>query len=132
MATSFDEHHPIVISEDAARGGVVGHNVRYVLAYSMTGLIAVFAAIALYLGFDQIQERAAAALAQSPWEMAQGLAPYAGILLAGAIALGLLLGLWNHLAGRTQNASQSFMRFRVAAQFVAICVIMAILTVSAA
>ena len=44
----------------------------------------------------------------------------------------LVLGVWSLMSGHSDNASQSFMRFRVAAQFALICVIMAMLYVSAA
>ena len=131
MATHFDEAHRIVISEDDARGGVTGHNVRYVLAYGMTGVIAMFAAIAIYNGFDRLQAKISAALSHSPSEVVQALAPYAAIVLAGMIGVGLLLGIWNLISGRSDNDSQSFMRFRVAAQFALICVIMSMLYVSA-
>ena len=131
MATHYDEAHRIVISEDDARGGVTGHNVRYVLAFGMTGVIALFAAVAIYSGFDRLQSKVSAALAQNHWETLLNFAPYAGIVLGGAIAGGLLLGILNMISGRTENGSQAFMRFRVVAQFALICVIMAILYVSA-
>ena len=132
MATHIDKDtHGIVISEDDARGGVTGHNVRYVLALGMTGVIAGFAAIAIYFGFDRLQANVSAALSQNPSDVLQAFAPYAAIVLAGAIGAGLMLGLWNLLAGRSEDGSQGFMRFRVAAQFALICVIMSILYVSA-
>ncbi len=127
MATHYDETHHIVISDEDARGGVTGHNVRYVLALGMTGVIAAFAAFALYSGFERLHERVAAALARNPSELLQAFAPYAAILLAGAILAGLLLGVWSLIAGRSDNDSQSFMRFRVVAQFAVICVIMAMM-----
>lgn len=130
MATLYDDSRPIEISDDAARGAVTGHNVRYVLALGMTGVIAAFAAIALYFGFDRLQQKASAALARNPSELLQAFAPYAVVVLAGAIAIGLLLGTWNMISGRSENASQAFMRFRVVAQFVIVCVIMAILSIS--
>ena len=45
MATLYDETHPTLISDDDVRGGVTGHNVRYVLAFGLTGVIAAFAGI---------------------------------------------------------------------------------------
>ncbi len=131
MAAHFDETHRIVISEEDARGGVTGHNVRYVLAFGMTGVIAAFALIAIYFGFDRLQANFAAALAQNPSDVLRAFAPNAAIVLAGAIGAGLVLGVWNLMSGRSENGSQSFMRFRVAAQFALICVIMAMLYVSA-
>ena len=130
MTTHYDNSHRIVISDDDARGGVTGHNARYVLAYGLTGVIAALAAVAIYSGFDRLSERVSAALAKSPSEVLRDFAPYATIVLIGAIATGLLLGVWNLISGRDDNDSQSFMRFRVAAQFALICVIMAILYVS--
>ncbi len=131
MATYYDENHHLVISEDDARSGVTGHNVRYVLAFSMTGVIAAFAAIAIYAGFDDLHARFSAALATSPSEVLRAFAPYAAIVLVGAIGAGLLLGTWNLLAGSSKDDSQSFMRARVVAQFALICVIMAIFYISA-
>ena len=132
MAAHFDQTtHGIVISDDDARGGVTGHNVRYVLAYGMTGVVAMFAAIAIYNGFDTLQSKFSAALSQHPSEVLRAFAPYAAIVLAGAIGVGLMLGIWNLISGRSKNDSQSFMRFRVAAQFALVCVIMTIFYVSA-
>lgn len=130
MAKLYDDVDPIEISGDEARSGVTGHNVRYVLAFGMTGVIAAFAAIAIYFGFDRLHEAASAALAQSPSELLRSFAPYAAIVLVGAIGAGLLLGIWNMLSGHSENASQTLMRLRVVAQFALICVIMAILYVS--
>ncbi len=130
MATHYDDTHHLVISDDDVRSGVTGHNVRYVLALSMTGVIAAFAAIAIYFGFDTLSERLSAALARHPWEVAQSLAPYAAIILGGAITGGLLLGIWNVVAGASEDDSESFMRLRVATQFALICMIMALLYIS--
>jgi TRAP-type C4-dicarboxylate transport system permease small subunit len=132
MAAFYDETHHLVISDDEARGAVTGHNVRYVLALSLTGVIAAFAAIAVYWGYDSLQQSLAAAFARSPAEIVRSLAPYAAIVLAGAIIGGLVLSLWNTIAGRSEDESESFMRARVATQFALICVIMALLYVSTA
>ena len=135
MATHFDqvhdEPHGIVISDDDALGGVTGHHVRYVLAYSMTGVVAMFAAIAIYNGFDTLQNKLAGVFSHSPSEILRAFAPYAAIVFAGAIGVGLVLGLWNMISGRSEDGSQGFMRFRVAAQFALVCVIMAMFYVSA-
>lgn len=130
MAAYYDKSHHLVISDDEARSGVTGHNVRYVLALSMTGVIAAFAAIAIYWGFDRLTERLSAAFTRHPWEIVQSFAPYAAIVLAGAIIAGLALGIWNVVAGHSEDDSESFMRARVATQFAIVCVIMAILYVS--
>jgi hypothetical protein len=132
MAAFYDESHHLVIPTDDARGGVTGHNVRYVLAVSMTGVIAAFAAIAIYFGFDTLSERLSAAFARHPWELVQSLAPYAAIIPVGAIIGGLLLGIWNIVAGHSEDAGERFMRARVVTQFALICVIMAMLYVSTA
>ncbi|MGE0022578.1 MAG: HIG1 domain-containing protein [Hyphomicrobium sp.] len=125
MAT-YEEPHPIVLSTDEARGGETGHHVRYILGFGLTGVIAAFAAIAIYFGFDALHERASTAFAQSPSDLLRTFAPYAAIALVGAIGGGLLLGLWNILSGRSADTSQTLMRLRVVTQFVLICVIMAI------
>ncbi|WP_436644108.1 twin transmembrane helix small protein [Microbaculum sp. FT89] len=41
-----------------------------------------------------------------------------------AVAVVLLLGLWNMMRGGSPNMSQKLMRWRVGLQFLAICVIM--------
>lgn len=132
MAAYYDESHHLVISEDDVRGGVTGHNVRYVLALSMTGVIVAFAAIAVYFGFDALSARLHAAFARHPSEIIQSLAPYAAIIFASAIVGGLLLGIWNIVAGRSEDDSESFMRARVVTQFAIICAIMAMLYISTA
>ena len=45
----------------------------------------------------------------------------------GAVAIVLLLGLFNMLRGGSPNTSQKLMRWRVGLQFLAIIVIMAVL-----
>ena len=41
---------PVSISTTKARGGVTGHQVRYVLAFGLAGIIITFIAIGLYFG----------------------------------------------------------------------------------
>jgi uncharacterized membrane protein YdcZ (DUF606 family) len=132
MTAHYDQTNGVVISEEDARGGVTGHNVRFVLAYGMIGVVTLFAAVAIYNGFDRIQNNVSAALSQSPYEVFQAAAPYAAILIAGVVGTGLLLSLWNLISGKSEDGTQGFMRFRVAAQFAAICGMMAMLYVSAA
>jgi hypothetical protein len=43
----------------------------------------------------------------------------------GAVAVVLLLGLWNMMRGGSPNTSQRLMRLRVLLQFIAIVVVMA-------
>lgn len=126
MATHLGDPHHIEVSADNARGGVTGHNVRYVLGFGLTGICAAFATIALYFGFDSLQARVSEAFARSPSEMLQLLAPNGAIILVGVIGAGLLLGVWNLVAGGSRDGSQNFMRLRVAAQFALVCIIMAI------
>ena len=47
-----------------------------------------------------------------------------------AVAVVLLLGLWNMMRGGSPNRSQNFMRARVLVQFAAIVVIMAALWIT--
>lgn len=46
-------------------------------------------------------------------------------LALAAVAVVLVLGLWNMLRGGNPNRSQKLMRWRVILQFIAICVAMA-------
>ena len=41
-----------------------------------------------------------------------------------AVAVVLMLGLWNMMRGADPNRSQSLMRWRVILQFVAVCLVM--------
>jgi Hypoxia induced protein conserved region len=56
--------------------------------------------------------------------MANILANYIVPVAIGAVAVVLLLGLYNMLRGGSPNFSQTLMRWRVALQFVAIVIIM--------
>ena len=46
----FENGDVAVKSTTAARQGVTGHNVRYVLAISLLGVIAAFVAVAIVMG----------------------------------------------------------------------------------
>jgi ABC-type nickel/cobalt efflux system permease component RcnA len=46
-------------------------------------------------------------------------------LAVGAVAVVLLLGLWNMMRGGSSNRSQNLMRWRVLLQFAAIIIMMA-------
>ena len=46
-------------------------------------------------------------------------------LAVGAVAVVLLLGLWNMMRGGSANSSQNLMRWRVLLQFAAIIIMMA-------
>jgi hypothetical protein len=56
--------------------------------------------------------------------MANILANYIVPVAIGAVAVVLVLGLYNMLRGGSPNLSQTLMRWRVALQFVAIVIIM--------
>jgi Hypoxia induced protein conserved region len=47
-----------------------------------------------------------------------------------AVALVLLMGLWNMLRGGSPNLSKTLMRWRVVLQFIAICIVMAAIYLS--
>lgn len=42
-----------------------------------------------------------------------------------AVAIVLVLGLWNMMRGGSPNLSQTLMRWRVVLQFIALCIVMA-------
>jgi hypothetical protein len=42
-----------------------------------------------------------------------------------AVAIVLMLGLWNMMRGGSPNLSQTLMRWRVVLQFIALCIVMA-------
>ena len=50
MMSTNDEEAPVKVSETKARGGVTGHNVRYVLTFGLMGVIAAFIALGIYYG----------------------------------------------------------------------------------
>ena len=49
MSTN-DEDVPVKVSKTQARGGVTGHNVRYVLAFGLVAVIVAFIALGIYYG----------------------------------------------------------------------------------
>ncbi|HEY8277662.1 MAG TPA: twin transmembrane helix small protein [Methyloceanibacter sp.] len=54
----------------------------------------------------------------------QDLVGYAVPIALAAVAIVLLLGLWNMLRGGSPNLSQTLMRWRVVLQFIALCIVM--------
>jgi NADH:ubiquinone oxidoreductase subunit H len=54
----------------------------------------------------------------------QTLVGYAVPIALAAVAIVLLLGLWNMMRGGSPNLSQTLMRWRVILQFIAICIVM--------
>ncbi len=131
MATN-QKDQPAEVTQDEARAGVTGHNVRYVLAFGLGGVIAAFAAIGIYFGYDNIADRLSQALAQDPVAMIRVAAPYALILALGGASGVLLYSLWTYASGPSENATQTGMRARVVIQFTLVCVIMAMLYISTA
>ena len=61
------------------------------------------------------------------WPMANFMSHVAVPVAIGAVAVVLLLGLYNMMRGGSANTSQRLMRLRVLLQFIAIIVIMATL-----
>ena len=120
MAKNEDEV-PAVISKNEARAGVTGHNVRYVLAFGLAGSIIAFAFIGLYFGYGKLTQ------IMSTWIDPTTLVSYAVIIALAVVATVLLLGLWDMVSGRSLNTSQRVMRWRVVLQFIAICLVMAVL-----
>jgi hypothetical protein len=57
--------------------------------------------------------------------MSAAMSTYLVPIAIGAVALVLVLGLWNMMRGGSPNTSQRLMRLRVLLQFVAIGIIMA-------
>jgi Hypoxia induced protein conserved region len=55
---------------------------------------------------------------------------YAIPVALAAVAIVLLLGLWNMMRGGSANTSQLLMRWRVILQFVALCLVMAAIWLS--
>ncbi len=58
------------------------------------------------------------------------IANYLSYIAVGAVAVVLLLGLWNMMRGGSANTSQKLMRWRVGLQFLAIIVLMLALYIS--
>jgi len=52
---------------------------------------------------------------------------YISIICMAAVAIVLVLGLWNMAKGGTASRSQQLMRLRIAFQFVAVVIVMAAL-----
>ena len=122
---------PITLSEDQARGGVTGHNVRYVLGFGLAGIVTAFAAIAVFNGYDVLAAKISRLLALDPMTVLRVAVPYVLATAVGVTAAILLLGLWNLISGRSENATQSGMRARVVLQLTLVSAIMAGLYLSA-
>ena len=128
MATKKAEA-PVVLSTDEARAGVTGHHVRYVLAFGLLGSLIAFLIIGLYYGLGGLTQ-AIAELFGGEGTLARRLVVILVPLALAAVATVLALGLWNMVWGRSAITSQALMRWRVALQFIALCLVMAALYLS--
>lgn len=117
MAKNEDDV-PVIISEDEVRGGVTGHHVLHVLVFGLTGIIIAFLAIGLYFGYGTLTQTTSTIFAVQG-ALRQRLVFFAVLLALAAVATVLLLGLWKMVWGRSANASQSLIRWRVVLQFIA-------------
>jgi hypothetical protein len=108
--------------------GVTGHNVRYVLAFGLLGSLIAFAVIVLYFGHEALGR-----MISETWSglNASLIVSYAVLIALAVAAVVLLVGLWDMVAGRSSNASQKVMRWRVVLQLIVICLVMAGLFLSA-
>ncbi len=122
------EEAPIAVSDVEARAGVTGHNVRYVLAFGLLGSLIAFAVIVLYFGHEALGR-----MISETWSglNASLIVSYAVLIALAVAAVVLLVGLWDMVAGRSSNASQKVMRWRVVLQLIVICLVMAGLFLSA-
>jgi hypothetical protein len=50
---THDADEPVNLSKTEARGGVTGHNVRYVLGFGLAGIVLAFLALGLYFGLGE-------------------------------------------------------------------------------
>ena len=97
-----DDEAP-VLSEVEARGGVTGHHVRHVLAFGLAGSVAAFVMIALYFYYAKL----ISTLSQLPGRVDLAKLVYFAIPLAlGAVAIVLVLGLWNMGRGPGQRSAR--------------------------
>ena len=101
---------------------------RHVLAFGLAGSVAAFVMIALYFYYAKL----ISTISQLPGRVDLAKVVYFAIPLAlGAVAIVLVLGLWNMVARPRPEVSQTLMRWRVALQFIALCLVMAALYLSA-
>ena len=115
---------PIVITGNEARGGLHEHRAHYVLAFGLAGGFIAFVAIGLYFGYDKLTQTISQTSLRSDLTT---LTSYIILIALGAIGTVLLVGLWGMVSGGSLNTSQRVMRWRVALQFIALCLVMAAL-----
>jgi hypothetical protein len=107
------------ISGDAARAGVTGHHVRYVLGFGLAGILIAFVILGLYFSYSRLTQ----IISQTPirFDLTTVVSLTIPLVLAAVVAV-LVLGLWNMIRPET---SQKLMRWRVILQFIALCLVMA-------
>jgi hypothetical protein len=93
------------------------------------GSLIAFLIIGLYYGFGGLTQ-AIAELFGGEGTLARRLVLIAVPLALAGVATVLTLGLWNMVWGRSAITSQALMRWRVALQFIALCLVMAALYLS--
>jgi hypothetical protein len=120
----IEDEMPIFISGNEARGGLHEHRAHYVLALGLAAGIIAFVAVGVYFGYDKLTET----ISQTSLPT-NSITLISVVILIGLAAIGtvLLLGLWSMVSGRSLNASQRVMRWRVVLQFIAICLVMTLL-----
>ena len=123
-----DDDVPVTLPGDKARGGVTGHHVRYVLGFGLAGSIIAFVLISIYFGYGKLTQMISQMLPQID---PATLVSYATMIALAVVATVLLLGLWDMVSGRSVNTGQRVMRWRVVLQFIAICLVMGALYLSA-
>jgi hypothetical protein len=96
----------------------------------LRGSLIAFLAISLYFGYGTLTQTISSIFAVQG-TLAQRLVLYAVPLALAAVATVLLLGLWNMVWGRSASTSQVLMRWRVVLQFIALCLVMVALFLSA-
>lgn len=97
--------------------------------WDLRGCLIAFLAISLYFGYGTLRQTISDIFAV-PGTLAERLVLYAVPLALAAVATVLLLGLWNMVWRRSASTSQALMRWRVALQFIALCVVMGALFLS--
>ena len=106
MAKKRDDDAP-VLSGVEARAGVTGHHVRHVLAFGLAGSVIAFVVITLYFYYAKL----ISALSEASTQIGLTRLVYVTIPLAlGAVAVVLVLGLWNMVARPRPEISQTLMR----------------------
>ena len=122
-----DDDVPVTLPGDKARGGVTGHHVRYVLVFGLAGSIIAFVLISIYFSYDKLMQM----ISQMHQIDPATLVSYAIMTALAVVATVLLLGLWDMVSGRSVNTGQRVMRWRGVLQFIAICLVMGALYLSA-